>query len=70
MGVTEPQASFSACFGAPFLVQIKQLISRGVDGLLIHTRSDTGESERIVDIVKGRVPVVTFSYLTKRIWLP
>ena len=42
------------------IMQVKQLISRGVDGLLIHTRGDEGESERILDAVKGRVPVVTF----------
>ncbi|MDE2810282.1 MAG: LacI family DNA-binding transcriptional regulator [Gemmatimonadota bacterium] len=39
---------------------IKQLLSRGIDGLLIHTRGDQGESERILDAVGGRVPVVTF----------
>lgn len=42
--------------------RIKQLISWGVDGLLIHTRGDDGESERILDAVKGRVPVVTLHY--------
>ena len=42
--------------------QIKQLISWGIDGLLIHTRGDEGESERILDAVKGRVPVVTLHY--------
>ncbi|MCY3871445.1 MAG: LacI family DNA-binding transcriptional regulator [Gemmatimonadetes bacterium] len=42
--------------------RIKQLISWGVDGLLIHTRGDEGESERILDAVKGRVPVVTLHY--------
>ena len=45
-------------------VQIKQLVSWGVDGLLINTRGDEGESERILDVVKGRVPVVTFFYST------
>ena len=44
------------------IMQIKQLVSWGVDGLLIHTRGDEGESERILDAVKGRVPVVTFFY--------
>ena len=39
---------------------IKQLLSRGIDGLLIHTRGDTEESERILNAVGGRVPVVTF----------
>ena len=42
--------------------QIKQLISWGVDGLLIHMQGDAGESERILDAVKGRVPVVTLHY--------
>ena len=42
--------------------QIRQLISWGIDGLLIHTRGDEGESERILDAVKGRVPVVTLHY--------
>ena len=44
------------------ILQIQQLIAQGVDGLLIHTRGDEGESERILDAVKGRVPVVTFFY--------
>ena len=39
---------------------IKQLLSRGIDGLLIHTRGDTEESERILNAVGERVPVVTF----------
>ncbi|MXZ10225.1 MAG: LacI family transcriptional regulator, partial [Gemmatimonadetes bacterium] len=42
--------------------QIKQLVSWGIDGLLIHTRGDEGESDRILDAVKGRVPVVTLHY--------
>ena len=41
--------------------QIKQLLSRGIDGLLIHTRGDQGESERILNVVRGRMPVVTFN---------
>ena len=44
------------------IMQVKQLVSWGVDGLLIHTRGDEGELERILDAVKGRVPVVTFFY--------
>jgi len=47
--------------------QIKQLISWGIDGLLIHTRGDEGESERILDAVKGRVPVVTLHYPAKNL---
>ena len=47
--------------------KIKQLLSRGVDGLFIHTRGDKGESERILDAVRGRVPVVTFPYPTQNL---
>ena len=46
-------------------IQIKQLLSRGIDGLLIHTRGDQGESERILNAVRGRVPVVTFTHPTQ-----
>lgn len=42
--------------------QIRQLESRGVDGLLINTRGDEGESARIVKAVKGRFPVETYCY--------
>ncbi len=49
------------------ILQIQQLIAQGVDGLLIHTRGDEGESERILDAVKGRVPVVTFFYPTQNL---
>ncbi len=42
-------------------LQIKQLLSRGIDGLLIHTRGDRGEAERILSTVQGRMPVVTFT---------
>ena len=47
--------------------QLKQLLSRGIDGLFIHTRGDEEESERILDIVRGRVPVVTFPYPTQNL---
>ena len=40
--------------------QIQQMMSRGVDGLLIQARGTKGESELILRTVKGRVPVVTF----------
>ena len=46
-------------------MQIRQLISWGVDGLLIHTRGDEEESERILDAVKGHVPVVALYYPTE-----
>ncbi len=47
--------------------QLKQLLSRGIDGLFIHTRGDEEESERILDVVRGRVPVVTFPYPTQNL---
>ena len=43
-------------------LQIGQLIARGVEGLLIHTRGDEEESERIQATVRDRVPVVAFHY--------
>ena len=42
--------------------QIKQLLSRGIDGLLINARGHEDESERILAAVRGRVPVVTFHH--------
>ena len=47
--------------------QIKQLISWGIDGLLINTRGDEGESERILNVVNGQVPVVVFFYPTENL---
>ena len=47
--------------------QVNQLLSRGIDGLLIHTRGDDEESERIVNTVRGRVPVVTFTSPTENL---
>ena len=44
------------------ILQIGQLLSRGIDGLFIHTWGDQGESERILNAVRGRVPVVTFTH--------
>ncbi len=46
-------------------LQIRQLISRGVDGLLINTRGDGEESKRIHDSVRGRVPFVTYHFPTE-----
>ena len=46
--------------------QIGQMISRGVDGLLINARGDDEESERILKTVNGRVPVVTFHQPTSQ----
>ena len=46
-------------------IQIKQLLSRGIDGLLIHTLGDREESERILNAVRGLVPVVTFTHPTQ-----
>ena len=48
-------------------LQIRQLISRGVDGILIHTRGGEEESEHILNAVGGRVPVVTFYYPTQNL---
>ena len=42
--------------------QIRQLESRGVDGLLINTRGDEAESVRIINTVKGKLPVETYYY--------
>ena len=42
--------------------QIKQMISRGIDGLLINTRGEKEESEHILNAVREQVPVVTFYY--------
>ena len=48
-------------------LQIRQLLSRGIDGLFIHTRGDRGESERILNAVRGRMPVVTFTDLIQNL---
>ena len=44
--------------------QVKELLSYGIDGLLIHTWGDTYEPERVLDAVQGQVPVVMFHDLT------
>ena len=41
-------------------MQIEKLLSQGIDGFLIRTRGDEGESARILQTIQGRVPVVTF----------
>ena len=41
-------------------VQIEELLSQGIDGFLIRTRGDEGESARILQTIQRRVPVVTF----------
>ena len=48
-------------------MQIRQLISRGVDGLLINTRGDRDESDRIRGMVRNHTPVVTYHYPTDHI---
>ena len=45
-------------------VQIQQLLSRGIDGLFIDARGDLEESERILQAVRGRVPVVMLIHPT------
>ena len=52
----------SASSGIDQATQIEQFISRGIDGLLVQTIGDAGESERILGAVDGRVPVVAFYY--------
>lgn len=42
-------------------MHIRQMMSFGVDGLLIHTRGSAGESSLIANAVRDAVPVVTFS---------
>ena len=42
--------------------QIKQLLSRGIDGLFIYAAGHTEESELILDTIRGQVPVVTLVY--------
>jgi len=42
--------------------QMEQFISSGIDGLLVQTMGDEGESERILAAVDDQVPVVTFYY--------
>ena len=42
--------------------QMEQFISSGIDGLLVQTMGDEGESERILTAVEDRLPVVTFHY--------
>ena len=44
--------------------QIEQMVARGVDGLLIHGRGAEDPSERILQTVAPRVPVVTFAHPT------
>ena len=41
-------------------MQIEEFLSQGIDGFFISTRGDEGESERILQTIQGRVPVVTF----------
>ena len=46
-------------------MQIEELLSQGIDGFLIRTRGDEGESARILQTIQERVPVVTFHYPTQ-----
>ena len=55
---------FSAASLDDQIRQIKKLMARGVDGLLINTRGEEDESERILNTVQDRVPVVTFGHPT------
>ena len=46
---------------------IKKLLSRGIDGLLINTRGMECESEVILNAVRGLVPVVTYHFPISRL---
>ncbi len=46
--------------------QIQQMVSRGVDGLLVHARGEGWESGRILRAVEGLLPVVTFVLPTSK----
>ena len=46
--------------------QIQQMVARGVDGLLIHTRGEGWESGRILRAVEGLLPIVTFVLPTSK----
>lgn len=48
-------------------VQISQMISRGIEGLIIHTRGDADEGKRIVNAIGNAVPAVAFSYAVEGI---
>lgn len=41
-------------------MQIEALLSEGIDGFLIYTQGDQGESAHILQAIQGRVPAVTF----------
>ena len=58
-----PMASYQAAQKASdHAAQMEQLISSGIDGLLVQTMGDEGESGRILAAVDDRVPVVTFHF--------
>lgn len=60
VGISAERDSSSPEFGQA--AQMEQLVSRGIDGLLLQTIGDEGEPERIRSVVDGRVPVVTLNY--------
>ena len=41
-------------------MQVEELLAQGIDGFLIRTRGDKGESAHILQTIQRRVPVVTF----------
>ena len=48
-------------------MQIRELISRGIDGLLINTQGGSEGSDRVLDAVVDRVPVVTLVNPTRNL---
>lgn len=57
-----PETGQAAQMATDQAAQMEQFISSGIDGLLVQTMGDEGESSRILDAVDDRVPVVTFNF--------
>ncbi len=62
--ITATADQISQSPGDDQIKQIRQLESLDVDGLLINTRGDEAESDRIIKTVKGKLPVETYCYPT------
>ncbi len=60
--ITADSDQISQAPGDDQVKQIRQLESRGVDGLLVTTRGDESESARISTTVKDKIPVETYCY--------
>ena len=61
-GSSAPASGQATQMASDQAAQMEQFISSGIDGLLVQTMGDVGESERIQAAVDDRVPVVTFHY--------